>query len=324
MSLRWPEQRPGRDQVVSAYRLLLGREPESEAAIEAQLLAATTNSDLRARLMASAEFRAQLDPEAARPMRLDLPPPDIECVAEEAALAALLARVERSWAALGETEPHWSVVTEPRFRAERLEENRAGFEETGQRSAGILVGLLARHGIAPGELPHCLEFGCGVGRVTRALARRFARVTGCDVSAPHLAVAAREAAAPNTAWWRSSIAAPMPPGGWDLWFSTLVLQHNPPPVSRMVLDRAFAGLSPGGVAVFQVVTHVEGYRFRVADYLADAGPGGIEMHALPQAEIFALAAGAGLSVLEVRDDSHVATGRPGQFLSHSFVLRRPA
>src|SRR5271169_236009 len=41
----------------------------------------------------------------------------------------------------------------------------------------------------------------------------------------------------------------------DLFFSIIVLQHNPPPVILGILDAAFAGLRPGGLAFFQVPTY---------------------------------------------------------------------
>lgn len=115
----------------------------------------------------------------------------------------------------------------------------------------------------------------------------------------------------------------MPEGGWDLWFSRLVLQHNPPPVMRHLLWLAFEGLRPGGLAVFQLPVHGRGYRFDIGEYLA-GGEGGMELHALPQAEVFALAAAAGLEVLEVREDSHMTMRDPAAWLSNLFVLRRPA
>jgi SAM-dependent methyltransferase len=322
----WLDRRPERQHVIQAYRMFLGRPPESEAAIAAHLAEAPTIRDLRSRFMGSAEFRAQFDPTGWRPLPLDLPPERIEATATEADLAALLARTGRAWAAMGEAEPHWSVVSDDRFRPERMAENANAFAATGEASCRLLLGLLARHGAAPADLPRCLEFGCGVGRVTIPLARAFARVTGCDISPAHLALARRageEAGLPNLSWWQAGPEAPMPDGPWDLWFSMLVLQHNPPPVSRHILARAFAGLAPGGLAVFQVVTHIRGYAFRAADHLAAPETLSMEMHALPQAEVFALAAAAGLQVLEVRDDSHASTRQPGRYGSHCFVLRRP-
>jgi hypothetical protein len=48
----------------------------------------------------------------------------IDTEVDPSALAAFLARVEDCWQRFGETEPHWSVITSPLFKAERMEETR--------------------------------------------------------------------------------------------------------------------------------------------------------------------------------------------------------
>ena len=49
----------------------------------------------------------------------------------------------------------------------------------------------------------------------------------------------------------------------------------------------------------------------------------MEMHVLPQPAVFALAAEAGLRVLEVREDTHLVSSNTSTWLSNMFVLRRP-
>jgi hypothetical protein len=115
----------------------------------------------------------------------------------------------------------------------------------------------------------------------------------------------------------------MPEEPWDLWFSRIVLQHNPPPVIAWLLRTAFDHLAPGGVAIFQVPTHCVGYRFDLRSYLAREGDPAMEMHVLPQPAVFALAAEAGLRVLEVREDTHLVSSNTSTWLSNMFVLRRP-
>jgi SAM-dependent methyltransferase len=323
---RWAERKPERNHVVAAYRFLLGRDPESEAAIEAQLAACPTIGALRERLLNTAECRAQFDPTAWRPMALGLPPEEVEAQADPAQFAALMARVGRAWTWLGQEQPHWSVVSEERFRPDRLGENLGAFAATGEESCRLVLAQLARHDVTPALLPRAVEYGCGVGRMSLPLSRRFAALAACDISPAHLGIAraaGAEAGRGNITWWQATAEAPMPPPPWDLWFSYLVLQHNPPPITRHLLATAFAGLAPGGVALFQLFTHIKGYRFRIAEYLAQPEVPRMELHALPQAEVFALAAAAGLEVLEVREDSHATTRHPGRYLSHSFVLRRP-
>jgi SAM-dependent methyltransferase len=322
---QWWQQKPEPHHVTTAYRWLLGRSPDGEEAIEDQISRANTIAEMRARIMASAEFRSQIDDTVLRPLPLALPREEIESRASPAVLATLMGRMARIWTALGERSPHWSVLTEDRFRPASIEANLGVFRATASTDLGIVRSVIERHGLAA-EAPRLLDYGCGVGRATLALAPLFADAVGCDISPPHLALAAAEAEArgvANVAWHQATAEAPMPEGGWDVWFSRLVLQHNPPPVIRHLLGLAFAGLRPGGLVIFQLPVHGRGYRFDIGEYLAE-GEGGMELHALPQPEVFALAREAGLELLELREDSHMTMADPSAWLSNLFVFRRPA
>lgn len=320
---------PTAEDVRACYRMFLGREPENDDVLERHLAQVASAGDLVNRFLHSDEYRARSGPRSEPRLAADAPCLPIETTAGAAQLAAMLERTGRYWEQVGREAPHWSVLTQDRFRPDAIGTNLDTFYATGRNDAQLVEGVLTRHGIAPEALPRAVEFGCGVGRVTLALARLFDRVTGCDISATHLALAAAQAEArivDNVAWHRSTAAAPMPPGqGWDFWFSRIVLQHNPPPVAAHLLRLAFAGLRPGGVAMFQMATHRVGYAFSVRDYLAAAAdPPAMEVHILPQAAIFALVREAGLEVLEVREDTHVVAPDTINWLSNMFVLRRPA
>jgi len=257
---------------------------------------------------------------------LRLPPAAVETEATPGQLAAMLARIGTYWAQVGLDAPHWSVLVDERFRPERIGGMEAHFYNTGLYDAELLRSALDRHGVRPAELPRCVEFGCGVGRVTVHLAGMFRRVTACDISAPHLALAKAACAArglTRVLTHRTTPEAPMPEGRWEAWFSAITLQHNPPPLMRHLLGLGLAGLMRGGVAMFQIPTWLEGYRFSVADYLAATEPPAMEMHALPQPAVFATIAAAGCEVLEVREQPR-AFGVDGETgLSNLFLVRRP-
>ena len=104
----------------------------------------------------------------------------------------------------------------------------------------------------------------------------------------------------------------------DLWFSRIVLQHNPPPVMAAVLRRVLSRLRAGGVAVFQVPTFRPNYRFRVQDYLALPRNEEIEMHVLPLAAVIRLAKEADCAVLEILDDNSAG----GDLTSNVFAIGR--
>lgn len=312
----------GRAEALAFLRLMLGRDP-AEDEVASVLATAPSLAQLRLDLLRHPDFQR----EARRHMDwLPLAPDPlaVETDADPEASAAMLARVGAYWERIGREKPHWSVLTQPRFLPENIDRHRDEFDRSGRGEARVVLALLARHGIPRKAIRHVVDFGCGVGRTTLALAPFFGRVTGCDISLPHMAIAREEAASRglgNLAWHRTTAAEPMPPGRWDLWHSRIVLQHNPPPVIVLLLRLAFAGLRPGGIAAFQVTTHCTGYAFSVAAHLARTEEPWMEMHVLPQPRVLALAAEAGLELLEVREDR--STGSPATWLSNFFVMRRP-
>ena len=304
-------------EVQQAFHFLLGRAPSAE---EANVWVTIRSDALRGELMATEEFRTALPGDAIR-MPLNLPVPESVWSVDDATAAALLARVQAHWIRLGEERPYWSSDMRPEFTPENFDANRELFVASGQGEVSALVTVLARYGYTPDQLPRVFEFGCGAGRIVGPLARAFKYVTGCDISPRHLALArAGTGARVNYA------LATMPHFGmvapFDLWFSTQTLQHNPPPLTALILRRAFALLAPGGVAVFQLPTERAGYRFEPLDYLAAANdPATTEIHALPQAVVFALALEAGCRPVEVREDGLVWP--PTACLSNRFIIVKP-
>jgi SAM-dependent methyltransferase len=315
-----------REEVIACYRLILGREPESEEVVGRQLARGLPLAELRLAFLRSEEFRNRHAPPPAPTLPLAPPRLEVDVAASAEQRAGMLARTGEYWARIGAEAPHWSVLTQEKYRPGRIGQTRAEFYATGAKDRELVRGMLARHGIAPSALRRLVEFGCGVGRATLALAEDFAEVVGCDISPSHLALARRaaaEAGRDNITWFRATVERPMPGGRYDLWYSRLVLQHNPPPVIAWLLETALARLAPGGVAIFQVPTHRAGYRFSLEAYLARPGEADMEMHVLPQPMVFAIAGAARLEVLEVREDTHLVAGTPAVWLSNLFVLRRP-
>ncbi len=103
-----------------------------------------------------------------------------------------------------------------------------------------------------------LDMGCGFGKSTGPIARRFgdAQIDAVDLSAPCLAVAARDAR--NVRFRQMDAAATdYPDGHFDLVTSTMLLHEMPPPVLRRTLSEAARLLKPGGRMV-----HLDFYHLR--------------------------------------------------------------
>src|SRR5688572_12010935 len=84
--------------------------------------------------------------------------------------AVSVAANKREWEELGELDPLWAIPagTDRRFGRWELD----AFFEGGQREVDRAMAQLEALG-APAARGTVLDFGCGVGRATRALAREF-------------------------------------------------------------------------------------------------------------------------------------------------------
>ncbi|MEJ1978969.1 MAG: class I SAM-dependent methyltransferase [Acetobacteraceae bacterium] len=291
---------PTRAEIATAFQLCLRREMDDESAYV--FFESLDNLEqVYSTLFESPEFRGRLAPP---PQLIDSTKVEVEAFATPDDLARMVAHVERTWTRLGETEPHWSVITDPRFKAATFAANEAAFAEHGMSDEQGLAAAASRAGLDLSRYQTCFELGCGVGRITAWLARRFPQVVGVDISTAHLATArAALANAPNVqlrhiATLEALSALPR----FDVFYSYIVLQHNPPPVIAAILTRVLERLEPGGIGFFQLPVWIPGYRFRIADYLADLRPDAMEMHALPQRDLLAVVQAAGCRVLELRED----------------------
>jgi SAM-dependent methyltransferase len=242
--------------------------------------------------------------------------------AEPAQLERLFARLSGEWTKLGEAEPYWSVLTNDLFRRARIAENRDAFYASGATPVRLLRAALRRNRLALPEGATGIELGCGVGRVSLHLAPLLGRLHALDISPGNLAEAEAELAARgigNVSLARIARVEDydeLPE--FDLFFSTLVLQHSPPPVSRRILERMAARGRPGAIAAFQIVTYGDRYAFEIESYLRTP-PGGMEVHALAQDAVFEVLRAAGWRVVEVMEDN--ATGAP-EWLSQQILARR--
>jgi 2-polyprenyl-3-methyl-5-hydroxy-6-metoxy-1,4-benzoquinol methylase len=301
-----------RDAVIFAYRLLFGREPESEAVITHYATEVTDVNQLRELFMNSTEFRENLEKmQTPRPPRLPFngPAMDVELTASTEKLAALFIKTANQWEHLGETQPHWSVLTNESYFQENFHQNSDAFYASGEAELTQFDATLNRAKINSHHFKRCVELGCGVGRVTIPLAQRFEQVTALDISQAHLSVAkhyANEKAIHHISFEHlSQIGAISQMEEFDVLYSRIVLQHNSPPVMVTLLNQLLAKLRPGGVAFFQIPTYKAGYRFCIEDYLAQENTTAMEMHFFPQTALFELITNQHCRLLEIREDDAI-------------------
>lgn len=317
--------RLAREAIFWAYRLYLDREPENDQVVDEKWRSCSSTQQLRDNFIYSREFREN-NPTLHIPVLFgDEPEMSIQDVCAEDDLQKLLDHVQGTWQELGRIEPHWSVIISEQYRQSNIQANKDAFYQTGEQHVAQLFGSLERNGVDHNGFKTCLDYGCGVGRITRHLSERFEKVLAYDISLSHLRCAEEymtqekisNVALNQITHVRDVQAFPQV----DLTYSMLVLQHNPPPVIAFIIEELVRSLNPGGVAFFQVPTYRLGYSFSLERYLSDEGTRReMEMHVLPQSRVFEIAQRAGGRVLEVIDDGW--TGIRFKEVSNTFVIQK--
>ena len=101
---------------------------------------------------------------------------------------------------------------------------------------------------------HVLDIGCGAGRITKALAKRFSRVTGVDVSPTMINLARKLCSDVSNADFKLSNGTDFPinDNSMDLIVSFQVLQHVQQTALPQILNSYFNKLKVHGVAILHI------------------------------------------------------------------------
>ena len=163
----------------------------------------------------------------------------------------------QDWEDLARVDACWAILSDPnrRFGAWDIDE----FFRTGQAEFEEVMRTAARLRF-PVERDRALDFGCGVGRVTRAIAAYFAKCDGVDISDTMIAKAKELNTAASSCTFRLLERRDLnifPDNHFDLIYSNIVLQHLP---SRSLIEHKIAEfvrmLRPGGLATFQLLSFI--------------------------------------------------------------------
>ncbi len=159
--------------------------------------------------------------------------------------ARRLGRHVRDWEELAAVDPFRAVLRPP-----ERELDAADVFASGERDVDRMLTLAGKHG-RPVRFRRALDFGCGIGRLTRALAAHFEEVVGVDASPRMIANATQLNAAVANVRFVEGISPPA--GTFDFVVCLLVLQHLPSARSASGAIAALtAAVGPEGVAVFQI------------------------------------------------------------------------
>lgn len=225
-------------------------------------------------------------------------------------------RHRRDWEALAELDPLYAILS-------TAEAKHGGWDTDAFLATGIddvtrILATAERMGL-PARRQATFELGCGVGRLTRALAPHFAHCVGVDISPTMIAKAQEMNSGLDNCEWIVNATDDLrrfDDGSFDLVLSHLVLQHVPTRSAILILLGELGRiLAPGGLLIVQLPAsmplrqrlqprrrlYAALRRIGVSDALLyrRAGLHPIRMNWVPRPQVETQLAGVGAQVLDV-------------------------
>jgi SAM-dependent methyltransferase len=160
---------------------------------------------------------------------------------------------KQNWEEIAAQDPFWAVLADPDGKYGKWNED--DFYSLGESQIDEVLTHAAKFG-QPTRHEAALDFGSGLGRLTRALAARFDRAVGVDISETMVGNATKFNAGIDNLTFQvnpHSDLRDFEDASFDMVNTRLVLQHLP---SREVVENYVAEflrvLRPGGLLVFQM------------------------------------------------------------------------
>ena len=163
-----------------------------------------------------------------------------------------LTDLQKNWNRLGKQDPFWAVISWPDKKGGKWMPEQ--FFQMGKDDISQFFDYLSKLGVA---IPrrHALDFGCGVGRLTQAMAENFDKVAGVDIAPSMIKLAQQYNRFEGRCRYylneRDDLAL-FKDNSFDLVFSLITLQHIHPQYVRRYLAEFLRVLTPGGVLYFQL------------------------------------------------------------------------
>ncbi len=258
-----------------------------------------------------------------------------------------LRSIKKNWEGLAGKDPFWAICTHPGKQGGKWKEK--DFFLTGETEINRLFDYLKSRQISPPDNALVLDFGCGVGRLLRALYPHFHSLCGVDVSRTMI----EKAKALNRTYLdkisfqtvQNSPGSLFEPGSVSLVISLIVFQHIPQYYSCRYMAELMKLLKPDGLFIFQLITKdvrslswVRKIRsfIRIRERLALIGIGDhfqMEMHVLDKQQVCQLIRGNGGEILDICVTNHTDPAYDGNlkfieekdtvdYISNLFIVRK--
>ena len=223
-----------------------------------------------------------------------------------------LAQLQRNWEGLAQADPLWAICTDPERRQSKW--SKEEFFATGRDEIRRVLDCVESLRLQVDRSAPALDFGCGVGRLTRAMAAYFPECWGVDISPTMLRLAAEfnQDASNCKFLLNTRDLSSLEDNYFGFVYSNIVLQHMPPHFCRRYLREMVRVTRPGGILVFAAV---EAFRVGLLAQLRqkvglrrtlrrfsprNSGSYTMDLHLCSEATIRRVVTAAGARVMDVR------------------------
>jgi ubiquinone/menaquinone biosynthesis C-methylase UbiE len=165
-----------------------------------------------------------------------------------------LLATKNKWNILAQKDPLWSVLTWDDKKNHNWEAN--DFYKTGEDEVLSILNEAKNYGINI-SYNKALDFGCGAGRITSALARNFEFVFGVDISSEMISYAVNNKKLNNASYLlnEKDDLNIFQDNTFDFIISLITLQHIEEKYIKKYIVEFLRTLKPGGVLIFQLPSH---------------------------------------------------------------------
>lgn len=160
--------------------------------------------------------------------------------------------LSKDWERFAQQDPLWAILTEDDARNNNWDEN--AFFQTGKDEIAHLNNYLQTHGLTFPQ-GRALDFGCGVGRLTRALEPYFTRVIGVDVSKTMIDLAQTHNHNTEKIFYfhnPTNTLRLFSNETFSFVYTSITLQHISQRNTKKYLKEFVRILKPGGLLIFQL------------------------------------------------------------------------
>jgi ubiquinone/menaquinone biosynthesis C-methylase UbiE len=160
-------------------------------------------------------------------------------------------KLGKKWQKYGKIDPLWTILTYEGKENNKWDEDE--FFRTGRDEISKIMEFVKKldH---PLEKAKALDFGCGVGRLTQALAEEFDEVIGVDIAPSMIELAEKYNKCGKKCKYFVNDKADLKmfdDDTFDFIYTNIVLQHIEPKFTKKYIQEFIRILKPNGLLIFQ-------------------------------------------------------------------------